>query len=111
MRKFVALVFAAGALALPVAPPAGAETLGNILFGRPLEPGLLVIVMRPTYHGDEDRIPSIYRYPSPETVARAQSEIASDPFLREALVRRNIQPQNVLAVQTAASGGKIIYAR
>ncbi|MEK1932712.1 MAG: hypothetical protein AAAC47_23655 [Pararhizobium sp.] len=111
MRKFVALVFAAGALALPVAPPAGAGSLGTILFGRPLEPGLLVIVMRPSYHDDQDRIPLIYRYPSPETVARAQNEIASNPALREALERRNIQPQNVVAVQTAASGGKIIYAR
>lgn len=111
MRKFVALVFAVGALALPVAPPAAAESLGTILFGRPLEPGLLVIVMRPSYHGDEDRIPSIYRYPSAETIARAQNEIASNPVLREALERRNIQPQNVVAVQTAASGGKIIYAR
>ncbi len=111
MRKFVALVFAAGALALPAAPPATAETLGTILFGRPLEPGLLVIVMRPSYHDDQDRIPLIYRYPSAETVARAQDEIASSPALREALERRNIQPQNVVAVQTAANGGKIIYAR
>lgn len=111
MRKFVALVLAAGALALTAAAPAAAGTLGTFLFGRPLEPGLLVIVMRPSYHDDQDRIPLIYRYPSAETVARAQDEIASNAALREALERRNIHPQNVVAVQTAANGGKIIYAR
>jgi hypothetical protein len=111
MRKFVLTVFAFSALALPVAPPAAADSLATILFGRPLEPGLLVIVMRPSYHGDEDRVPSIYRYPSAETIARAQNEIASSPVLREALERRNIQPHNVVAVQTAASGGKVVYAR
>lgn len=111
MRKFVPLVFAAVVMALPVAPAAGAQSLGTILFGRPLEPGLLVVVMRPSYHDDQDRIPLIYRYPSAETVARAQDEIASNAALRDALVRRNIHPQNVVAVQTAANGGKIIYAR
>lgn len=111
MRKSILLTFAAIALTLSAAPPAGAtETLGTILFGRPSEPGITVIFLRPSYHDDE-RVPTIYRHPSPETFARAQNEIASNPTLRASLERRKILPQNVIAVQTAASGGKILYVR
>ncbi|MBP1861005.1 hypothetical protein [Rhizobium herbae] len=111
MRKFIALTFAATALALSVPPSAGAtETLGTILFGHPSEPGIAVIFLRSSYH-DDDTVSSIYRHPSAAMLARAQAEIASNPVIKASLERRNIRPQNVLAIQTALDGGKVIYAR
>ncbi|OBZ93303.1 hypothetical protein ADU59_22930 [Pararhizobium polonicum] len=109
MRKFIAL--AAIALALSAAAPASAtETLGTILFGRPSEPGIAVIILRPSHH-DDDQVPVIYRHPSAATLARAQDEIATNPVIRASLERRNIRPYNVLAIQTALNGGKIIYVK
>ncbi|MCV9961247.1 hypothetical protein OIU34_04985 [Pararhizobium sp. BT-229] len=108
MRKSLALV--AAALTLSAAPFASASgTLGTILFGHPSEPGITVIVLHPSDR--DDRAPSIFRHPSPDTLARAQGEIASNPGLRASLDRRNIRPHNVLAVQTALDGSKIVYAR
>lgn len=110
MRKSLSLTVVAAALTLSATPPAGAaETLGTILFGHPSEPGIAVIILLP---GDrDDRAPSFYRHPSPFTLARAQDEIASNPALRASLDRRNIRPKNVLAIQTAFDGSKIVYAR
>ncbi len=110
MRKSLALAFAAAALTLSTTPPASAaETLATILFGHPSESGIAVIILRPSDR--DDRAPSFYRHPSPYTLARAQDEIASNAVLRASLDRRNIRPHNVLAVQTALDGSKIVYAR
>lgn len=110
MRKTIPLTFAAAALALSAVPSAATETLGTILFGHPSEPGIAVIMMPASDHDDE-RASAIYRDPSPETRARAQAEIASNAVIRASLERRNIRPHNVLAIQTALDGSKIIYAR
>jgi hypothetical protein len=113
MPKFVAVVFISTALAvssaLPIAP-AAAASLSTILFGAPNEPFITVVFLKPHYHDDEP-VPAIYRFPSPAMQARAQDEIASNPVIRASLQRRKILPENVMAVQTAANGGKIIYVR
>ncbi|HTO31185.1 MAG TPA: hypothetical protein VL202_08420 [Pararhizobium sp.] len=111
MLRSLAPAVMAAALALTAAVPAGAtETLATILFGHPSERGIAVIFVRSSYHND-DNVPVIYRRPSAEMRARAQSEIASNPVIRASLERRNIRPHNVLAIQTALDGGKVIYAR
>lgn len=111
MRKSIALTFAAFALSLSAASTAGAsETLGTILFGHPSEPGITVIFLRPTTFDDE-RVPAVYRDPSPALRARAQAEIASNPVIRASLERRKIVARNVVAIQTAFGGEKIIYAK
>jgi hypothetical protein len=111
MLKSISLAIVAATLSLSAAAPAGAtETLATILFGHPSERGIAVIFVRSSYHND-DNVPVIYRRPSAEMRARAQSEIASNPVIRASLERRKIQPHNVLAIQTALNGGKVIYAR
>ena len=111
MRKIIALSFVAATLALSAVPPAFAtETLGTILFGHPSEPGIAVIMMKAGDRGG-DRAPAIYRDPSQATRARAQAEIAANSVIKASLERRNIRPHNVLAIQTALDGSKIIYAR
>lgn len=110
MRKILTLTCTAAALALSaVAPVAASETLGTILFGHPMEPGFAIIKIPVSDH--DDKRAANYSNPSAETRARAQAEIASNPGIRATLERRNIQPHNVLAIQTALDGGKIIYAR
>jgi hypothetical protein len=111
MRKIITLTFVAATLALSAAAPVSAtETLGTILFGHPMEPGIAVVMTKSGDRGG-DRAPAIYRDPSAETRARAQAEIASNPVIKASLERRNIRPHNVLAIQTALDGSKIIYAR
>ncbi|WP_275783800.1 hypothetical protein [Pararhizobium gei] len=111
MRNVIALALASVGLAMTALPSGAAESLGTILFGQPTQPGIIAFVIGRGKHDDDAKIPSIYRYPSPEMVARAQNEIASDAVIRDYLNERNIQPHNVLAIQTAANGGKVIYAR
>lgn len=111
MRNTVAVAAVAILSALTAASPAAADPLGTFLFGRPTQPGILAFVLGQGKNDDNTQIPTIYRYPSPEMRARAQNEIAADAAIRTYLESRNILPQNVIAIQTAASGGKIIYAR
>lgn len=111
MRRSITLALAAMAVSLSVPLSASAdETAGNIIFGRPLEPGINVVWLGTDSRNDQ-RAPANYRDPSPEVRANAQSEVMSDPVLRDFIERRNIQPHNVLAIQTAASGAKILFAR
>ena len=111
MRKTIVLLSTAVALLLPAALPAVAnEPIGNILFGRPSDPGVSVIYLR-NNRTDKDRIPMTYRYPSQQTLARAQDEIASNPAIRDSLEKRNIRLRNVLGVQTALNGNKIVYVK
>lgn len=111
MRKSIGPTFMAAVFALSAVPHASAaETLGTVLFGHPSEPGIAVIMMTVGARGG-DRAPAIFRDPSAATRARAQAEIASNPVIKASLERRNIRPHNVLAIQTALDGSKIIYAR
>ncbi|OJF96775.1 hypothetical protein [Pararhizobium antarcticum] len=116
MRRLTALALAAMALSLSSPLAASANDVaddtaaGNIIFGRPLEPGINVVWLSTDSRNDQ-RAPVIYRDPSPETRANAQSEVMSDPMLRDFIARRHIAPHNVLAIETAANGGKILFAR
>lgn len=42
---------------------------------------------------------------------QAQAEIQSEPGLAEALLSKNVQLQNVVHVETAGNGGKIVYVK
>ncbi|MFC3076385.1 hypothetical protein [Shinella pollutisoli] len=47
----------------------------------------------------------------PAALEQAQAEIQSEPGLADALVSKNVQLQNVVHVQTAGNGGKIVYVK
>ncbi|MGV8938783.1 MAG: hypothetical protein ACOH2J_16815 [Allorhizobium sp.] len=48
---------------------------------------------------------------NPAIVAAARAEIASDATLRTALANESVQLNNVVTIDTAANGGKIVYIR
>jgi len=47
----------------------------------------------------------------PITMKKVQDELATDQALVEALAAKNVQIQNVIDVQTSATGGKIVYVK
>lgn len=71
-----------------------------------------IIVIR-DYVGPDDfqQVSQIYRYPSARTLARAQEEIRANANIRAALQKRRIPYSNVVGVQTAFNGAKIVYVR
>jgi hypothetical protein len=60
---------------------------------------------------DTSSIPATYRNPSPESMTKAQAEIQNDPALMATLEAKNVQLENVIGIQTAANGGKIVYTK
>jgi|GEM_PF-785327 hypothetical protein len=59
--------------------------------------------------GEFDRLSLIAN--DPAQVQQAQTEISADPNLAANLQSKNVQLQNVIHIQTAANGGKIVYVR
>ncbi|WP_275783798.1 hypothetical protein [Pararhizobium gei] len=77
-----------------------------------LESGISVILIRDNYGYDEyQEVSPIYRHPSARTLAKAQEEIRTNPAIRALLQRRGISFRNVVGVQTALNGGKVVYVR
>ena len=56
-------------------------------------------------------VPDIFIHPTRAMTQAAQSEIRSDRALHAELVGHNVQLNNVVAIDTAANGGKIVYVR
>lgn len=44
-------------------------------------------------------------------MAEAQAEVSADPALAQALQSQSIEAMNVIDVETAANGGKIVYVK
>ncbi|CAN7418745.1 hypothetical protein [Pararhizobium sp. LjRoot238] len=75
-------------------------------------PGITIVMIRDYYSPDDfQQVSPIYRHPSPQTLAKAQEEIRSNPNIRALLQRRGISFRNVVGVQTALNGGKVVYVR
>ncbi|WP_117192516.1 hypothetical protein [Rhizobium terrae] len=56
-------------------------------------------------------IPESFVHPTQAMVNQAQAEIRHDPSLRAALVGRNVELNNVVAIDTAADGSRTVYVR
>lgn len=100
-------------LAGAISAPAHAEQslLSKILFGTTYNDNVTVVdAGHPINHWRRD-LPLIAIYPSPALIKASQAEVNSSPALREALQKRNIRTFNVLWVQTAMNGGKIVYIK
>ena len=107
MRKLVALAFAVLIAAL---------SLGSVASARDARSGqvsITVIIIKDEVDDDDEtqQVPRTYRYPSPQTIAKAQDEIRSDAYLRGFLQKKRVQLRNVVGIQTAFSGGKIVYVK
>lgn len=110
-RAFVAALAAASLFVTVGGMSAHADQseLSTFLFGRNYNDGVIAVYASPG-HWDDDRDPS-YFYSFPARIRDAQAAVAGDPLLLDALARRHILVQNVLRVDTAANGGRIIYYR
>ena len=109
MKRIIGAVFAGLLLAPAVTSPALADEteLSAILFGHNYNDGVMAVSVWPGHAerraGGPDETPARMRM--------AQAEVAADPTLRAAIDRRNIALHNVVWVQTAANGGRILYYR
>lgn len=114
MKKLV--VAAALAAATFAALPAGAATYveaggwtpREILFGKQYN----VNAIRVDRGGfDRHTYPMQVIYPTGNSMRLAQAAVTEDPSLSAALEVRGIAAHNVLWVETALNGGKIVYYR
>ncbi|HEX2146604.1 MAG TPA: hypothetical protein VHG11_03015 [Pseudorhizobium sp.] len=111
MMKNTTVAAALALLMAATAVPAQAEQseLSVFLFGRDYNDGVMAVpVTENRERGDDLRL-SNYAFPARMRIA--QGLVMGDPYLQHALARRNIAVHNVLWVQTAANGGRIIYYR
>lgn len=56
-------------------------------------------------------VPDSIVHPSPAMVQQAQNEVKTDPALRADLLNHNVELNNVVAIDTAADGSRIVYVR
>lgn len=113
LRTLVMPALAATLLAGAIAAPANAEQslLSKILFGTTYNDHVTIVdAGHPINHWRRD-LPLTAIYPSPALIKASQAEVNNSPALREALQKRNIRTFNVLWVQTAMNGGKIVYIK
>lgn len=104
----------AGILAATIgAAPALAEQsdLSRILFGRSFNDNVIAVKVGPSWRDTDGTVPFFVQRPLPVRIRAAQAEVAADADLRAALQVREIAAKNVIWVQTAANGGKIVYYR
>lgn len=101
-----------GALAicmhLPVVAAAQQSELSVFLFGRVYNDGVRAVQVGA---GHLERRSHAAIFEVPARIRIAQEEVLRSPVLQDALARREIKVHNVLWVQTAANGGKVIYYR
>ena len=75
----------------------------------------MVRIVRITENSDSNdatnQVPEMYRNPSSEVTAAAQAEVEATPALMTELQENSIDINNVLAIETAANGGKIVYVK
>lgn len=108
MRNLLTLALAASLASFPLAGVAVAQTPAV------MADDMLTIVNVGDVSNttsDTSAIPQTYLTPSPETIAKAQTEIQNDPVLAATLTAKNVQFENVIGIQTAANGGKVVYLK
>lgn len=113
MRRITGALLATLSLLTVATSPAlaGDAQLAAILFGHNYNDGVTAVSVWP---GHAERRSGGAAAPTAQTPARlraAQAEVAADPTLLAAIERRNIALHNVVWVQTAANGGRILYYR
>lgn len=113
MGRITGAMFTSLSLLTVATSPAIADDaqLAAILFGRNYNDGVTAVSVWP---GHADRGGGGAAEPTSQTPARlraAQAEVAADPTLQAAIERRHIALHNVVWVETAANGGRILYYR
>ena len=109
MKRIARIILMGVSLAVGTPAFAGDGELASILFGKVYNDGVTAVQVGAGYRWRNGDVPLFVRHPSAALMRTAQAEAASDPILGEALSRRGIALHNVIWVQTAMNGGRIIY--
>ncbi|AYD05106.1 hypothetical protein [Neorhizobium sp. NCHU2750] len=107
MKKVLALAavmsaFAVGAYAQDTSVTAPAPSSADVS---------VVNVSNPPASGGGSTPRDKYMNATPDMMQAAQAQIHSEPALQAAIKDKNIQVENVVAVETTGTGGKIIYIK
>ncbi|MEK1924760.1 hypothetical protein [Rhizobium giardinii] len=109
MKRAMILMFSAALALTGAVGPGLAQSLRS---GAQASVGITVVRISSYFTPDDIlQVPYKYRNPSPQTLAQAQQEIRTNAAIRAVLQRKRINASNVVGVQTALNGGKIIYVR
>ncbi|GEO83729.1 MULTISPECIES: hypothetical protein [Alphaproteobacteria] len=113
IRRFLNIAFAGLLLAPAMTVPAmaGEAELAAILFGRNYNDGVTAVSVSPGHAERGAGGPAGPAYQTPARMRAAQAQVSRDPVLQAAIARRKIALHNVIWVQTAANGGRIVYYR
>ncbi|MBW8302166.1 MAG: hypothetical protein K0M60_21450 [Hydrogenophaga sp.] len=113
MRRITGALFATLSLLTTVTSPAIADDaeLAAILFGRNYNDGVMAVSVWPGHANRGEGGAAVPTSQTPARLRAAQAEVAADPTLQAAIARRNIALHNVVWVETAANGGRILYYR
>jgi hypothetical protein len=119
MNKTVTIALASLLAVSPVAGVAYAqETLAvpaDSMSTGSISADTVQVVLMADLQGDDSKREDFARLEAkantPAEVEKAQAELASTPGLTEILTSKNVQLQNVIAIDTAANGGKIVYVK
>lgn len=109
MKKAIALAALISASAF--AAGASAQTMDTQMPAASTAGVTVVNVTNDPSSGSGSRVPEGLSNPSPDVIQDAQAELQSDPGLVDALTMQNVELANVVAIETAANGGKIVYIR
>ncbi len=109
MKKAIALAALISASAF--AAGASAQTMDTQMPAASTAGVTVVNVTNDPSSGSGSRVPEGLSNPSPDVIQNAQAELQSDPGLVDALTMQNVELANVVAIETAANGGKIVYIR
>jgi hypothetical protein len=108
MKKAITITVAALLSVAPVGSYAMAQTAA-------MTDDMVTIVNVEQSGTDNDnsvkQIPAEMKSATPEAMKMAQDEVAKDAALMAILQKKNVTMSNVVGVQTAANGGKIVYVK
>lgn len=112
MNKAVALALATGLSTASLGGIAFAQTTSSTT---PMAADDMITIVEITEDSDSNdattQIPEEFRNPSSDVTTKAQAEIQADPALMTALEDKSVELENVVAIDTAANGGKIVYVK
>lgn len=112
MKTFIAAILAFAGVVAGSQSALADSNFATFLFGRNYNDGVTAISVGPGSSDRNGRTLSPFAIrPLPVTIRTAQAKVSQDAALVAAIERRNIALHNVLWVDTAANGGRIIYYR
>lgn len=112
MKKALAasLAILAATVAGSSAALAEQSRASEIIFGKAYDDNVIAIQVAPIY-GQGDGYQRTPRSANSVMIRAAQAEASRDRQLQQALAIRGIALHNVLRVETAGNGGKVVYYR